>query len=775
MKITRRSLLKTIVVSATSAGLMGSLGCSDDGNTPLERVLTPVPDTEGSFPQSVMSGDPKANSVLFWTRVEDAVLGNASADLTLQISRSENFSNPLLSVRVVAEARFDHCVKVRVTDLDSDQTYYYRFIYERYGYATSSRTGRTRTAPAAGSARDIRYATLSCQDYIGRYFNTLHKLLESEQDNLDFIVHLGDYIYETVGDSSFQSSSATRNIVFDDLSGALAIGQDADNPDFYAARSLDNYRQLYRSYRSDELLKRVQERFPFICIWDDHEFSDDSWNVTATYLDGAKSEVQSTRKLNAQQAFFEYMPVDHESADLDTDELSTGKVSIDSARGSRIYRAFQFGSRLQLFTTDYRSYRTDHLIRESAWPGQILMTEDDLTAWFTASGQNFADVRERYSAYVDVDESADLGAYRDYLSAAIEKLYTSALENSLARFADQDELHQRAVELRRLALGNTQRYVTVEDWNSLVPDMLEAMNEDPDRDPGLADVSEIIADGTTPRGLAYRSMGKVSPLSDIGSRYFVVKDTFDVFAGWQYSADFQNDPDRQTVYGTEQQTWLTEHFEAATASWKVLASSVSFTPIVVDLSQSSPLDAALDLANIPDRFRWHFYLNVDHWDGFPDAKANLQNTLLNNGRVVSIAGDIHASLLSSYTKDTTQWFDITGPSVSSEALGGFVQARAGDISPQLPLLLPFLEDLITSSAPSGSEIAYNNLYEHGMVIITVRENELDVRYHTLPESAMVGGEQVDLIAENHYDRPDLILGQFRETAFTVSNSGINPA
>ena len=131
----------------------------------------------------------------------------------------------------------------------------------------SSRTGRTKTAPAADSTREVKFAYVSCQDYIGRYFNTYLKLLD---EDLDFIVHLGDYIYETTGNPQFQTPSDDRKMVFDDIAGAIERGE-GDNR-YYSAASLDNYRQIYKTIRNDEVIQQIHESFPMIAIWDDHEF-----------------------------------------------------------------------------------------------------------------------------------------------------------------------------------------------------------------------------------------------------------------------------------------------------------------------------------------------------------------------------------------------------------------------------------------------------------------------------------------------------------------------
>ncbi len=97
-----------------------------------------------------------------------------------------------------------------------------------------------------------------------------------------------------------------RAIDFDDKAGAILLGT-PDHP-YYAASSLDNYRQLYRTYRSDPMLQALHENFPMVATWDDHEYSNDCHGAVATYFDKRKDENDPVRRRRAEQAFFEFMP-----------------------------------------------------------------------------------------------------------------------------------------------------------------------------------------------------------------------------------------------------------------------------------------------------------------------------------------------------------------------------------------------------------------------------------------------------------------------------------
>ncbi len=111
-----------------------------------------------------------------------------------------------------------------------------------------------------------------------------------------------------------------------------------------------------------------------VVIWDDHEFSDDSWGATATYTGGRDDEYDTDRKRNAERAFYEWVPTE---IGLDSD----GMLSIDDTAlypMSGVQRHLRFGSVLDLLLTDSRTNRPDHLIPEDGFPGTIGASEQML-------------------------------------------------------------------------------------------------------------------------------------------------------------------------------------------------------------------------------------------------------------------------------------------------------------------------------------------------------------------------------------------------------------
>ncbi|HSO22424.1 MAG TPA: alkaline phosphatase D family protein, partial [Chondromyces sp.] len=450
------------------------------------------------FPQSVASGDPTADSVVLWTRVVSETEEEPKL-LLLEMATDEAFSNVVVSRGVEAWADDDYCAKVKVSGLNPYTTYYYRFTYQG---AQRSQIGRTKTAPTPDMDVPVRFAVVYCQDYVGRYYNAYMKLLLDHDEDIDFVVHLGDYIYETTGDPQFQDPGFERKIEFEDVEGAILLGDPADND--YGAASLSNFRQLYREYRSDPMFQQVHERWPMLVIWDDHEYSDDAWGATSTYFAGRVDEYDEARKHNAERAFYEWVPID---VGLDDE----GELDIDAADlypNARIYRDLVYGANLHLVLTDLRSFRPDHLIAEDAFPGAIAMDEPTLAALV---GEAWPAVRGSFDAYVDMNVlGASLPILRQTATIIAANLYQ--MENpELDLFG--------AVRAAEEALsGNVS--------TTFLNELFAAA--------GLTPLFTSEIQAGLPRGLSYLLMGKTSIYSSFGSRFQVVKDTFDLYAGYRY-------------------------------------------------------------------------------------------------------------------------------------------------------------------------------------------------------------------------------------------------
>lgn len=713
-RLKRRSFLQAVVAVAAST----SFGCSDDNDTPSN-------DGSKYFPQSICSGDPRPDSVVLWVRAVNPDNAGADTPVRLEVSTSETFGSLFLDRSFSALAANDHALKVKVTNLSPRTTYYYRFTFETDGQKYTTATGRTRTAPAAGDDVAVKFAFASCQDYIGRYYNAWQRLLQLDED-LDFVVFLGDYVYETTGDPSFQSGGDTRAVVFSEPEKALKVGVGLTA--FFAANSLSNYRDLYKTLRTDKVIQKVHERYPFIVIWDDHEFSDDSWGANATYLDGRAPELQLERKQNSERAFFEYIPLDAANAAEGAMDPAAAPVYPNTL----VYRDFEFGKALKLAVADYRTFRPDHPIPEDAYPGKVAVPAQLLgLALPTLPAQVQALLQSETFAYVDID----------------------AAEN-----ATQKAVLQGAYVQQAMGAGLTQEEASakaafwVKGGQSLfyVNQVLTAVNVG--RVAAQQPAIPLLSAAGAPRGLAYVHMGKAGLFGIQGSRYIVVKPIYDLFSALTYQASAGAS---ENVLGQAQQAWLQTQLRA-TNTWKIVVSSVSMTSMVFDLTQKPDIGEAT--------LRQAFYFSVDQWDGFPTKKQELLKFVRDNqvSNAMFISGDIHASFASEESGVPT----LTAPAITSgsiKELAGLAVIGAG-YAPNSPIYRYVVTELNDSLMASNPGMRYVNGDAHGFVVMELKGSQALASYHLIPSSE---------VAKDYSVRADGDLAaKFTRVDFRIENGTI---
>jgi alkaline phosphatase D len=728
------------VVSVAAASFsLGLGGCNDNDD---DRVVVGIEPGLRFFPQSLASGDPRLNSVVLWTRVEDSAASDQDISLRLQVATDQEFQDLIIDQDdFVATATHDHCLKIKVTDLDPDTFYYYRFLYFKEGSWRASNTGRTRTAPAPDSERPIRYASLNCQDYIGRYYNSLAHLLQQPEEP-DFIVHVGDYIYETTGDPSFQASDPERTIQFSDPANAIVLGSNA--APYYAARSVGNYRDLYKTYRRDAMLQQLHERFPIIAIWDDHEYSDDCHGAVATYFNGRRDENDPERRRNAEQVFFEFIPFDDEAINL------TGAFTTERSQlypNTVLYREFQFGRNLHLLLTDYRSFRPDHLIPEDAFPGQIVLDKATLIALFEAQAPGSG-------AAIYEAQKAALGPYVD-LSLAPWNAYQPALAGVLTQAYLAEGLDAAAASAK--ASSDLAGKVSAFVFNQLIIQYNAAVAAGllPGASP-LPLIDDETYENALERGIAYLHLGKQGFFTEFGSRYGVVKPTFELYNAYVYALQQAQGQRPEDVYGANQEGWLYQAIASAPARFLAVASSVSTASLIWGLSGE---------ALLPPEFRTDFLVNVDHWDGFPNKRQELLAHLRARGNAFVFAGDIHAS----FVTDHDGVADFTGPAVSSTTFGGFVStalpALTGSLTPeQQQLLQRLLVNELDETLRNGfSKLRFADTQRNGYLLLTVEADRVTASYYLINPGELV---------EPLYDDPDALNALFSTRQFVLQNGQV---
>lgn len=250
---------------------------------PISKVLGRPKFSSYPFTLGVASGYPHPGGFVLWTRLAPEPLAGggmarAAIEVEWEIATDETFRQIVRRGKEIAVSGYAHSVHAEVAGLEPSRWYWYRF---RAG-GEISLAARTRTAPAAGAEVDrLRFAFASCQQYEQGYF-TAYRHLASE--DLDLVVHLGDYIYE---------SSWGRNHVRAHNAAAPV--------------TLEEYRNRYALYKSDADLQSAHAALPWIVTWDDHEVQNDYANDRSQHLDPRALFLM--RRAAAYQAYYEHMPL----------------------------------------------------------------------------------------------------------------------------------------------------------------------------------------------------------------------------------------------------------------------------------------------------------------------------------------------------------------------------------------------------------------------------------------------------------------------------------
>ena len=306
MPQSRRAFLTSTAAAATPL-ILGSPAVA--ARRSHERLAT-----GGGFPLGIWSGQPGPRAITLGTRVEGL---ERAALLTLEVARDPGFANVVHRQQVRSAPIRGYTVKQRLVTrrLAPGEQHFYRFATR----AGSSPVGRFRTARPADSQEPVKIGFFSCQRYPTGYY-TAHRALA--QEDLDLVVCLGDYIYETNGD--------------DGLPGRADRSSPAENGQ---CETLDEYRAKYALYRSDPNLQAMHAAHPMIATWDDHEVENNHAGTTPGTTANRRIPYE-VRRRNAYTAFFEAMPQQRVRSDRD-----------------RVYRRLRVGGMVDLLMLDQRQYR----------------------------------------------------------------------------------------------------------------------------------------------------------------------------------------------------------------------------------------------------------------------------------------------------------------------------------------------------------------------------------------------------------------------------------
>ena len=305
-------------------GLTAVAGLAAVATLPVDRAAAAVRPRGGGYPfrLGVASGDPTPDGVVLWTRLVPDPFelrgGMPARPVGVEWKLAENPSmrGVVRSGRALALAQLAHSVHVEIDGLEPDREYYYQF---KYG-GDLSPVGRTRTAPLPGAQlRSLSFAFASCQAWQDGFYSAYRHLAE---EDLDLVVHLGDYVYE----GAIPADGGNRH------RGVPAVARPVPE-------TIRQWRARYALYKLDKDLQRAHARFPWMVTWDDHEVINDYAADRSKYGDGHLGAMRT----NAYQAYYEHQPL--------------RARSIPRGDHVRLYRRIGFGNLAKFHIIDGRQYR----------------------------------------------------------------------------------------------------------------------------------------------------------------------------------------------------------------------------------------------------------------------------------------------------------------------------------------------------------------------------------------------------------------------------------
>ncbi|MDH6077918.1 alkaline phosphatase D family protein [Umezakia ovalisporum] len=300
------------------------------------------------FSLGVASGDPLPDAVVIWTRLAPNPLMGGGMPLSnvpvrWKVALDEKMRRVVRRGTAMATPELAHSVHVDVRGLEPKRWYWYQFQVGR----EFSPIGRTRTAPAFNSSvQELNFAFVSCQDWQNGFYTAFHHLAK---ENLDLVVHLGDYIYEYGPEANAPRQHNGPEII-----------------------TLEDYRNRHALYKTDPNLQAAHGACPWIFTWDDHEVENNYANLIPENEQDPEEFIQ--RRVNAYQAYYEHMPLRRSS-------LPTGPDMM-------LYRRFTFGNLAEFNVLDTRQYRTDQPCNDGLKPrcaeavdGNATMTGSEQEQW----------------------------------------------------------------------------------------------------------------------------------------------------------------------------------------------------------------------------------------------------------------------------------------------------------------------------------------------------------------------------------------------------------
>jgi alkaline phosphatase D len=270
------------------------------------------------FQHGIASGDPLQDRVILWTRV--TVAHQNDVKVKWEIAEDRDFRHTVASGLTTARAKDDHTVHVNAIGLNPGTHFFYCFHAE----GETTITGRTKTLPAEG-VEHLRFAQVSCAKFNAGFFNAYARI--AERDDLDFLLHLGDYIYEAANiPPAGQTPGADIGRAFEPL---------------HECKTLQDYRMRYNQYHRDPDVQAMHASLPIIATVDDHEFADGAWRGGADVHHEEQDGSWSERLKTCFRVRWEWLPIRHP----------------DPSDIQRVYRTVNLGGLADIFMINTRTHR----------------------------------------------------------------------------------------------------------------------------------------------------------------------------------------------------------------------------------------------------------------------------------------------------------------------------------------------------------------------------------------------------------------------------------
>jgi alkaline phosphatase D len=366
-RVTRRDFINTAMALGASAAFARSSSARPSKIKWSER--------RDLFAEGVASGDPDPRSALLWTRVSN---GGTSPEvaLTVEVAKDAGFREVVAEAPARALLAADHTCRVLVGGLEPSTIYWYRFTLAD---GSGSRVGRTRTAARDDDPRPVSFAFVSCQNIVEGSQHAYRRMKFEDEarpaaDQLAFVLHLGDFVYEVVdypedSKDGHRYDRRLRDVI------RYKNGEKVANA-FHVPTTLEDYRTLYRAYLHDPDIQDARAHWPFVNIWDNHEFS---WMGFQSFqrFEGKLRPAQ-TMKVAANQTWFEYQPArvkqrtstSIEAFDapavriapietFDANGIGTEPNNLAAIESLKVYRTLRWGRHFELILTDQYSHRSE--------------------------------------------------------------------------------------------------------------------------------------------------------------------------------------------------------------------------------------------------------------------------------------------------------------------------------------------------------------------------------------------------------------------------------